>query len=64
VSAALQEASDACLVDLFEDTNRVTIMERDVQLAQRILGERNFEINIFLNECSMMFQLYYSSSEN
>ena len=47
-SAALQEASEAYLVGLFEDTNlcaihanRVTIMERDVQLAQRIRGERN-----------------------
>jgi histone H3 len=47
--AALQEASEAYLVGLFEDTNlcaihanRVTIMERDVQLAQRIRGERNW----------------------
>jgi histone H3 len=46
--AALQEASEVYLVGLFEDTklcaihaNRVTIMERDVQLAQRIRGERN-----------------------
>ena len=46
--AALQEASEAYLVGLFEDTNlcaihanRVTIMERDVQLAQRIRGEKN-----------------------
>jgi histone H3 len=46
--AALQEASEAYLVGFFEDTNlcaihasRVTIMERDVQLAQRIRGERN-----------------------
>jgi histone H3 len=46
--AALQEASEAYLVGLFEDTNlcaihasRVTIMERDVQLAQRIRGERS-----------------------
>jgi histone H3 len=28
--AALQEASEAYLVELFEDTNRVTIMEQDV----------------------------------
>jgi histone H3 len=46
--AALQEASEAYLVGLFEDTNlcaihanRVTIMERDIQLAQRIRGEHN-----------------------
>jgi histone H3 len=45
--AALQEASEAYLVSLFEDTNlcaihagRVTIMPKDVQLARRIRGER------------------------
>ena len=44
---ALQEASEAYLVGLFEDTNlcaihakRVTIMPRDIQLARRIHGER------------------------
>ena len=44
---ALQEAAEAYLVGLFEDTNlcalhakRVTIMPRDVQLARRIRGER------------------------
>lgn len=44
---ALQEASEAYLVSLFEDTNlcaihakRVTIMPKDLQLAQRIRGER------------------------
>ncbi|UYV76285.1 HIST1H3D [Cordylochernes scorpioides] len=44
---ALQEACEAYLVGLFEDTNlcaihgrRVTIMPRDVQLARRIRGER------------------------
>lgn len=44
--AALQEASEAYLVGLFEDTNlcaihakRVTIMPRDMQLARRIRGE-------------------------
>ena len=43
---ALQEASEAYLVGLFEDTNlcalhakRVTIMPKDIQLAQRIRGE-------------------------
>jgi histone H3 len=45
---ALQEASEAYLVSLFEDTNlcaihakRVTIMPRDIQLARRIRGERS-----------------------
>ena len=44
---ALQEASEAYLVGLFEDTNlcaihakRVTIMPRDIQLARCIRGER------------------------
>ena len=43
----LQEAAEAYLVGLFEDTNfcsiharRVTIMPKDIQLAQRIRGER------------------------
>ncbi|MBN3317263.1 H3 protein, partial [Atractosteus spatula] len=43
---ALQEASEAYLVGLFEDTNlcaihakRVTIMPKDIQLARRIHGE-------------------------
>jgi histone H3 len=45
---ALQEASEAYLVSLFEDTNlcaihakRVTIMPKDIQLARRIRGERH-----------------------
>ena len=44
---ALQEASEAYLFGLFEDTNlcaihakRVTIMPKDMQLARRIRGER------------------------
>jgi len=43
---ALQEAAEAYLVGIFEDTNlcaihakRVTIMPKDVQLARRIRGE-------------------------
>ncbi|KAI0860988.1 hypothetical protein FHL15_006601 [Xylaria flabelliformis] len=43
--AALQEAAEAFLVHLFEDTNlcaihakRVTIMQKDIQLARRIRG--------------------------
>ncbi|GAB4847255.1 5-hydroxytryptamine receptor 4 [Ancistrocladus abbreviatus] len=43
---ALQEAAEAYLVALFEDTNlcaihakRVTIIPRDIQLARRIRGE-------------------------
>ena len=43
----LQEASEAYLVSLFEDTNlcaiharRVTIMPKDIKLARQIRGER------------------------
>ena len=42
---ALQEAAEAFLVHLFEDANlcalhakRVTIMQKDIQLARRIRG--------------------------
>ena len=45
---ALQEATEAYLVGLFEDTNlcaihakRITIMPKDIQLARRIRGERS-----------------------
>ena len=45
--AALQEAAEAYLVGLFEDTNlccihvrRMTIAPKDLQLARRIRGER------------------------
>ena len=47
---ALQEAAEAYLVGLFEDTNvcalhakRVTIQPKDMQLARRIRGERGRE---------------------
>ncbi|KAK9053835.1 hypothetical protein SSX86_024910 [Deinandra increscens subsp. villosa] len=47
---ALQEAAEAYLVGLFEDTNlcaihakRVTIMPKDIQLARRIRGEPKIE---------------------
>ena len=45
---ALQEAAEAYIVGLFEDTNlcaihakRVTIMPKDVQLARRIRGREH-----------------------
>ena len=45
----LQEAAEAYLVALFEDTNlcaihtkHVTIMLKDIQLARRIRGEQNW----------------------
>jgi len=44
---ALQEASEAYLVGLFQDAQlcaihgkRVTVMTKDIQLARRIRGER------------------------
>lgn len=47
-SSAIQEAAEAYVVELFEDTNlcaihvkRVTIMPKDIQLARRIRGERS-----------------------
>lgn len=49
---ALQEAAEAYLVHLFEDTNllcihgrRVTIMPRDINLAMRIRREGNYQIH-------------------
>jgi histone H3 len=45
---AIQEATEAYMVGLFEDANlcaihskRVTVMPKDIQLARRIRGERN-----------------------
>jgi histone H3/H4 len=44
-----QEASEAYLTSLFEDTNllalhakRVTVMQKDMKLARRIRGETQF----------------------
>ncbi|KAL4701307.1 hypothetical protein H8959_015311, partial [Pygathrix nigripes] len=58
---ALQEASEAYLVNLFEDTNlcaihagRVTIMPGDMQLARRIRGKDYFEPNKFILEGNWM----------
>jgi len=47
---ALQEASEAYIVGVFEDTNlcaihanRVTVMKKDMDLARRIRGDRNID---------------------
>ena len=47
---ALQEASEAYIVGVFEDTNlcaihanRMTIMKKDMDLARRIRGDRNID---------------------
>lgn len=52
---AVQEATEAYLVGLFEDTNlcaihanRVTVMKKDLQLARRIRGERNLDRRDFM----------------
>lgn len=72
---ALQEAAEAYLVYLFEDTNlcciharRVTIMPRDIQLARRIRNERdhwslctlNTKINL-LHLVDCQFIIYVSN---
>ncbi|XP_035205101.1 uncharacterized protein LOC118180062, partial [Stegodyphus dumicola] len=59
---ALQEASEAYLVGLFEDTNlcaihakRVTIMPKDIQLARRIRGERETCTLLELKKCKLVY---------
>lgn len=61
---ALQEAAEAYLVGLFEDTNlcaihakRVTIMPKDIQLARRIRGERAW---MFILICLVRFLFMHS----
>jgi histone H3 len=53
---AIQEAAEAALVSLFEDSNlcaihakRVTIMPKDVRLARRLAGYRNARDSLLLN---------------
>lgn len=50
---ALQEATEAYLVGIFEDANlccihakRVTIKKQDMELARRIRGESNFDFRV------------------
>eukprot|EP00095_Tigriopus_kingsejongensis_P009616 maker-scaffold328_size205007-snap-gene-0.13 protein:Tk09616 transcript:maker-scaffold328_size205007-snap-gene-0.13-mRNA-1 annotation:"histone -like" len=63
---ALQEASEAYLVGLFEDTNlcaihakRVTIMPKDIQLARRIRGEPG---SVYLEEVYLVTALVPSDT--
>ncbi|KAK3716083.1 hypothetical protein QZH41_019628 [Actinostola sp. cb2023] len=65
---ALQEASEAYLVGLFEDTNlcaihakRVTIMPKDIQLARRIRGERASYESPFRGTTVSQFHFGYSN---
>jgi|TARA_B110000305_G_C19069059_1_gene460768 histone H3 len=50
---ALQEATEAYLVGVFEDANlccvhakRMTIMKQDMELARRIRGESNYDFRV------------------
>ena len=59
---ALQEAAEAYLVSLFEDTNlcaihakRVTIMTKDLQLAKRIRGDRFWSELDFISLTLLLF---------
>ena len=64
---AMQEAAEAYLVRLFEDSNlcaihakRVTILPKDIQLARRIRGDRNSDWQqtfVELKICSWIFCL-------
>ena len=65
---ALQEASEAYLVSLFEDTNlaaihakRVTIQPKDLALARRLRGERTWVYRMYciLHGCALA-TIYYS----
>jgi len=63
---ALQEASEAYLVGLFEDTNlcaihakRVTIMPKDMQLARRIRGETSKHWIFFLKYFCPVFLVLF-----
>ena len=70
VMPTLQEAAEAYVVGLFEDTNlcaihakRVTIMPKDIQLARRIRGERNLKpVHHKHNSRSLSGPLKYSKS--
>ncbi|XP_032124534.1 uncharacterized protein LOC116543221 [Sapajus apella] len=65
---ALQEACEAYLVGLFEDTNlcaihakRVTIMPKDIQLARRIRGERAENLLVYKGRLSGLLDDYLST---
>lgn len=71
---AVQEATEAYLVGLFEDTNlcaihanRVTVMKKDLQLARRIRGERHLDrrdFNLKTDEDEVFYHLpYYNVPE-
>ncbi len=67
--SALQEAAEAYLVGLFEDTNlctihakRVTIMPRDIQLARRIRGENELVRSVRVNDRRRQVNLSQSRS--
>ncbi|KAJ7239765.1 histone-fold-containing protein [Mycena haematopus] len=64
---ALQEAAEAYLVSLFEDTNlaaihakRVTIQPKDLALARRLRGERSMYYFTFFMETRLSTSDYVS----
>ena len=70
---ALQEASEAYIVGLFEDTNlcaihakRVTVQKKDMDLARRIRGDRNTDFRDMQPKSGdeVFIQLPYSRSRD
>ena len=69
---AVQEAAEAYIVGLFEDTNlcavhakRQTVLKKDMMLALRIRGERNFDYrDLQIKDGSELFlQLPYDNEK-
>ena len=69
---ALQEAAEAYIVSLFEDTNlcaihakRNTIQKKDMELARRIRGDRHFDFRDTLPKTGdeIFLQLPYSNDK-
>ena len=69
---ALQEASEAYLVGVFEDTqlcaihaNRVTVMKKDMELARRIRGDANHDHRDLIPKTGreVFLQLPYSNNK-
>lgn len=67
---ALQEAAEAYLVGIFEDTNlcaihakRATIMKKDMELARRIRGDRDHVDRIPKDGSQTFYQLPYRNEK-
>ena len=69
----MQEATEAYLTGLFEDTNlcaihanRVTVMKKDMILARRIRGERNLDrrdFNLKTDQEEVFYHLPYFNAK-